>query len=395
MTNRSDAPTRPDVPQGYEAVFPKAEFDGRIAAARNIAAARGIDTLVLTGPENIFYLTGHQTPGYYTFQCLLLPVEGEPVFLIRQLESLNCRANSFVEQVETYQDDQQPAAALVAALRRHGRLDGRIAIEKRGWFLPIAFYDQLRDTVDDLDDASGIVEGLRMVKSAGEIEMLENAASCTDAGLAAGLAATREAASENDVVAAMMAASIAAGSEYMGMDPLVSSGPRGGVPHATWRRRTLEAGDGVFLEMAGCYNRYHAGLMRTAWIGTPPDEARRMMDACLEALDAALSALKPGVACADVHAACQAVIDRHGYTDNYRKRTGYSTGISFAPDWGEGNIVSLFTGVDTEVQAGMAFHIPPALRTYGRFTVGVSETAVVTDSGCRTLSRLPRELVAI
>ena len=103
-----------------------------------------------------------------------------------------------------------------------------------------------------------------------------------------------------------------------------------------------------------------------------------------------LSALEPGVTCEAVHAACQAVIDRHGYTDNYRKRTGYSTGISFAPDWGEGNIVSLFTGVGTEVKPGMAFHIPPALRVYGRFTVGVSETAVVTESGCRTLSRIGR-----
>ena len=383
------------VAQGVEAVFPKAEFEQRIAAARERAAAGGIDLLVLTGPENIFYLTGQQTPGYYTFQCFLLPVEGEPLFLIRQLESLNCRANSFVERIETYQDNQQPAEALIGALRRNGWLDRRVAIEKRGWFLPIAFYEQLCETLGKVEDAGGIVEALRMVKSPREIEMLERAAACTDAGLEAGLAATTAGASENDLVAAMMAASIGAGSEYMGMEPLVSSGPRGGIPHATWRRRQIEPGDGVFLEMAGCYNRYHAGLMRTAWIGKAPDEARRMMAACQEGLEAALAALKPGASCAAVHAACQAVIDRHGYTENYRKRTGYSTGISFAPDWGEGNIVSLFTGVETELQPGMAFHIPPALRIYGRFTVGVSETAVVTETGCRTLSRVSRDLVEV
>ena len=81
-------------------------------------------------------------------------------------------------------------------------------------------------------------------------------------------------ATENDLVAAMMGAAIAAGSEYMGMEPLVSSGPRSGVPHGTWkRRRKLAAGDPVLLEMAGCHDRYHAALMRTAWIGEPP--ARR------------------------------------------------------------------------------------------------------------------------
>jgi Xaa-Pro dipeptidase len=395
MTVRSPAADLSGVTQGAEAVFTEDEFDRRIAAARDVAAARGIDVLVLTGPENIFYLTGHQTPGYYTFQCLLLPVEGEPLFLIRQLEALNCRANSFIERIETYQDDQQPSEALVTMLRRLGWVEKGVAIEKKGWFLPIAFYEQLRAAMGEVGEASGVVEGLRMVKSGREIDMIEHAAACTDAGLEAGLAATAEGASENDLVAAMMAASIRAGSEYMGMDPLVSSGPRGGIPHATWRRRRIDGGDGVFLEMAGCYNRYHAGLMRTAWIGRTPDEARRMMDACLEGLEAALSALKPGATCEDVHGACQAVIDRYGYTDNYRKRTGYSTGISFAPDWGEGNIVSLFTGVDTEVKPGMAFHIPPALRIYGRFTVGVSETAVVTETGCRTLSRVARDLVEV
>ncbi len=116
------------------------------------------------------------------------------------------------------------------------------------------------------------------------------------------------------------------------------------------------------------------------------------MDCCLEALAAALETLKPGATCAEVHEACQAVVDRHGYGESFKKRTGYSVGISFAPDWGEGNVLSLFTGVETIVQPGMVFHLVPALRVYGEFTVGVSETAIVTDNGCRTLSTLARDL---
>ena len=54
--------------------------------------------------------------------------------------------------------------------------------------------------------------------------------------------------------------------------------------------------------------------------------------------------------------------------------------------------MSLFTGVTREIEPGMVFHLPPALRIYGRFSVGVSETAVVTEAGCRTLSKLPRAL---
>ena len=122
----------------------------------------------------------------------------------------------------------------------------------------------------------------------------------------------------------------------------MSSGPRSGVPHATWRRRRIESGDPVFYEMAACHDRYHAALMRSAWVGTPPDEARRMMDTCLEALEAALAKLKPGNSCEEVHRACQTIIDRDGYTEAFRKRTGYSIGISFAPDWVSGKF-SAFT----------------------------------------------------
>jgi Xaa-Pro dipeptidase len=135
--------------------------------------------------------------------------------------------------------------------------------------------------------------------------------------------------------------------------------------------------------------------MRTVWIGHSPEKAKDMMKTCEEALDAALSMVRPGNTCADVHNAAQAVIDRRGYTDNYRKRTGYGIGISFAPDWGEGNIVSLFHNVNRELQPGMCFHMPPALREYGLFTVGVSETVLVTETGCRTFSTIPRSMLEV
>ena len=146
----------------------------------------------------------------------------------------------------------------------------------------------------------------------------------------------------------------------------------------------------VFLEMAGCHDRYHAALMRCAWLGTMPQVAVDMEKTCQDGLQAALEAIRPGAACEAPHVACQQVIDRAGFTDNFRKRAGYSIGIAFAPDWGEGGILSLYTGVTTELRPGMTFHIPVALRVFGQFTVGVSETVVVTETGCRVLSAIDR-----
>jgi Xaa-Pro dipeptidase len=383
------------VVQGQESAFPKEEYEGRIARARDNLVEAGIDALVVTGPENIFYLTGQQTPGYYTFQALLLPAQGEPVFVIRQLEYFNFIANTFIADAEVYQDGDEPVSFLMALIDKRGLASKRVAIDKRGWFLPIFVYESLKERLGTVHDGAGVVEKLRAVKSPLEIVKLELAASYVDAGMNAGLAAVRVGASENDLVAAMMQAAIAAGSEYMGMEPLVSVGPRTGVPHGTWRRRKIEAGEPAFLEMAACHDRYHAALMRSAWIGEPPKEAVDMMKVCQEALQVSLDAVRPGEACEVPHIACQKVIDRAGYTDNFRKRLGYSVGISFAPDWGEGAIISLNAGVKTELQPGMTFHLPPALRIYGRFTVGVSETIVVTDTGYRALGTVKRDLLTI
>jgi len=383
------------VKSGSESAFSKSELAGRVKLARRELVDRNIDVLLVTGPENIFYLTGQQTPGYYTYQVLLLPVDAEPVFIIRQLEFNNLVANSFLEQIYPYSDDADPVNVTVDVISKLGWENKRLAIDERGWFLPIAVYNALRTRLQEITDGSRVIERLRAVKSSAELEKIERAAFYVEAGMQAGLTVIGEGASENDIVAAMMGEAIAAGSEYVGMEPLVSSGPRCGVPHSTWRRRRLTTGDPIFVEMAACHDRYHAAVMRSAWIGQVPDEARRMMDCCCRALQATLDFLKPGTTCAEVHNVCQGIIDKAGYTENFRKRTGYSIGISFAPDWGEGNVLSLFSGVDTVVQPGMVFHIPPALRVYGQFTVGVSETAIVTEAGNRTLSKIPQKLFEV
>jgi len=377
---------------GCEAAFPREEFAIRQAAARAAIAAAGHDALVVTGPETIYWLTGRQTAGYFAFQALILPVEGEPALLVRQLELPGAAANTWLDDIEAYPDGTDPADALAALVRQRGFTHP--AMERDGWFVSAALVARIGAAlgIDPLPDASGLIGPLRIVKSPAELEAVRAAARYAQAGLAAGLSACRAGTDENAVAAAMLAAATAAGSEAMAMEPLVSSGPRSGLPHMTWRRRRLEPGDAVFLELAGSHARYHAALMRSVWIGPPPAEAQRMMDCALRALDAALAAIRPGHPCSAQHEAAKAVIDAGGYGPAFRKRIGYSMGIAFAPDWGEGSLLSLFTGIDRPIEPGMVFHLPATLRRYGAWTVGASETVIVTAHGAEPLSDLPRAL---
>ena len=378
---------------GADAAFPKDEFDTRIVAFQTILRERDIALYLTSGAENIFYLSGQQTPGYYMFQCLCVPAEGAPFLVMRALEAFNARANCFVEDIHGYTDAEKPADALVAALEARGWVGRRIAIDRDAWFLTVNIYRRLAETFPEMDEGAGMVEPLRRVKSARELDAIARAAVANEAGMRAGLAAVRAGASENDVAAEILRASVTAGGEYVGMEPFVASGPRSGLPHATWRRRRIEPGDLVILETAGCYNRYHAALFRTVAVGAVPDETRVHYAVCCEALDAAIVAMRPGTTCAAVHNAAQAVIDSHGCTDMYRKKSGYSMGISFAPDWGEHGVLGLFHTIDVALASGMVFHIPITLRRFGRYTVAVSETVRVTESGAVPVHDLGRELV--
>jgi Xaa-Pro dipeptidase len=300
------------IPQGAESAFPRPEYDKRIRQLQDAIDQKGFDLLLLSGPENIFYLTGQQTPGYYTFQCLCVPASGQPFHVLRGLEAMNCRLNSYIVDVTGYADDENPAVALASQLKSRGWSGKKVAIDQSGWFLTINIYNKLLS----------------------EFEQVEKAGYANDAGMRAGLAATRAGMTENDIASAVMAASIKAGGEYVGMEPFVTSGPRCGIPHTTWRRRRIEMGDIAILETAACYNRYHAALFRSVAIGKAPQLAYDMYKVCLEGLETAIEKLKRGNTCAEVHNAVQSIIDRNGFTAGYRKRTGYSIGISFAAGLG-------------------------------------------------------------
>jgi Xaa-Pro dipeptidase len=120
-----------------------------------------------------------------------------------------------------------------------------------------------------------------------------------------------------------------------------------------------------------------------------------MYKTCDEGLAIAIENLRVGRTCADVHNSCQKIIDRAGFTGGYRKRTGYSIGIAFAPDWGEGNILSLNHDVAVPLQPGMVFHVPVTLRDWGKFTVAVSETVLVTEGAARPLGKVKREMLRV
>jgi Xaa-Pro dipeptidase len=378
-------------------VFPAAEFADRLTRVRSQLEQNGLDALLAFSLEGMFYLTGYQTLAARTYGALLVSRSGPPVLIVRYLESFLTNLYSEVAEVVTYDDHESPLEITAREVTRRGFARARVAFEDGAPRMSAAARRRLGTLLPHVDAADGtaIVERLRRVKSAREIDKMREAARITAIGMKAAIDACRPGATENDVAAAAMSALVRAGSEYFPADPIVTSGVRAGIPHTTFERRRLEPGDTVLLEMTGAFGRYVGPLMRAASLGEPTPKVRKMADLCIEGLNRAIAAIRPGVTAGQVDDACRRVMEEAGVYEMFRKRTGYSVGLAFPPNWNEGHIISLGRGDPTVLEPGMVFHMPPALRDYGVSCVGFSETVAVTAQGCEVLTVSPRELAVV
>jgi Xaa-Pro dipeptidase len=378
--------------RGSELPFPAAVLAARVRRVQARLRQDGLAGVLLFDPENIYYLTGFQSIGYFTYQGLLLPAAGRPTLISRRVNQYLARVTPSLGGFVPIEDTADPVAVTLAALER---TRGRLGLETTAWYLTAESYERLRaDGGREWVPWSGVVERARIVKTPAELTRIRDAARAAEAGLRAAVQALAAGRSENDVAAAMHHASIAAGSEYLGHPPLVAAGERSGLCFATWRRRRLRPGDVVFLEAAGCVDRYHAILARTAVLGRPSRAVRRIADALRRALDAAIATMRPGVAAGAVDRACRSVLDRAGLGRRFAHRTGYAVGIGFPPNWSEGRTLALRPGEPTRLRPGMTFHVVPTVFGDG-MGLCLSETVAVTARGVEVVTRFPRELITV
>lgn len=373
--------------------FSDAEYARRLAALRGEMAAAGLDAFVAFGPENINYLTGHDTPAYQYLQASIVTHEARPVNVVRSIDASNTLLRSWSRRAVAYADHDDPVRTLIAALRALVPPPARVGAEDRAFFVTPRRYRAL---------AAGLaragyrlvgarpVEGLRLVKSDEEIAVIRAAGRITERAMRAAIDCAAEGVSENQVAAAVWSALVSDGGEFPGLPPFIVSGPRTSLAHATWSGRRLAPGDAINLEIPGVVARYVAPLFRTGSVGAPAPEMRAIEAACLEALDRVIGAMRPGVRLDALHRLNVATFARAGFVLGHR--TGYSVGVNYAPDWGEGDLLSIQAREPRELRDGMVFHLVPGIYLPGRLAVVISETVLVTATGAEPVMRFPRGL---
>lgn len=371
------------------------EFGRRYRAVLDGMAERGLDVLLIRGPENLTWFCGYETPGYYKYHCIIVAPGQEPVFVLRRFEELNVPEYSWITRHVPVDDWEHPPSVTVRAMQQMGLSPKRVGCEKQGWFYTVDEHETLTKAFGSaaFEDATDLIEGIRLIKSGEEIAMMQRSAGILDKAIMAGMDVTAAGVNENHINAEINRVLFENGGEYMGLPPFILAGPRTCLPHQTARGETVRDRDVVYFEVSCSQYRYAVALMRTFFVGEPEDEWRRCGEAVLEALEAAIDIIKPGVTSEDADRAARSVIEKAGFGDYFRHRLGYSIGVNYPPDWGEGQIMSLRKGEPRELQPGMCFHMVPLCLKYREFGFGYSETIRVTETGCEPFSKLGRELL--
>lgn|SRR5487761_30939 len=379
-----------------ELAFDRSEYLQRLEGARNLMRSRGIDLFISWTPENILYVTGHDTPGYYYYQASIIGHSTEPINVVRQIEASNTWGRSAFRHAAPYQDYEDPISRTLEVIGELGLASSRIGVEKNAWFITPARFEQfeagIRASGGTVVDGSMLVESLRLTKSPSELKYIRLACNAADMAMAAAIDATREGVNENTVASAVWTSLLEQGSQAAGLPPFVVSGRRTSLCHATWAGHIMEPGDVLVYELPGVFERYVGPIVRTGVIGRPSTELEKQAAINIETTETVIAAMKPGAAGEDIQRLCNDCFIRAGYGALHAFRSAYSIGLNYAPDWGEGHIMSVVEGEQRTLQPNMTFHVIPGLRVAGRYMVMFSESIVITENGAERLTQAPQEL---
>ena len=378
-------------------VFPTEELNQRLSNVRSQMVKANVDGVVITIPENIYYLTELDHWGFFACHLLVVPREGAMILVCRAMERITIENQVKNARFFGHADHEDPADYIVSALSELNLLNSRIGMEKNSLFLTARLAESIQAKTPKVEwhDTSNLVSALRMVKSPLEMEYVRKAAKAADAGMLAAINATRDGASDYEVSAECSRAMILAGSEYPGFGPFVRPTSRLGEEHTTWRGEVFRNGEAVFLEIAAAYRKYQAPMGRLVYVGNAPDGAEKSAQLAIDGMKAINSAIKSGAKAGDAYAAWREVARKGGLEDYKRHHCGYLVSIGFPPSWTGGSMVTaLAPNSKLELKVGMTFHTHSWFTNTDCVDYFISNTSLLTEDGCEVLtSETPETLI--
>src|ERR1700674_1135162 len=274
-----------------------------LSQLRRWMSGRRIEAAYITRPVSIAYLTGGHAEPMERLMALAVRDTGATL-IVPGIEHQNASIHVRGAEVVGWRDGEDPYAQVAQALT--GCVE--VAVEKEHLSLHAAEVITSRTGVSELVDVGPEIRRLRTVKQPEEIDRLARAAAITDAATDEVLGRVRAGQTELEV-AVMLGSAIAEQGGMLAFGTLVQSGPNSALPHALPSGRRLGPGDFVLFDFGAAFEGYKADTTRMAVVGEPSSRHAEIHRVVLEAHDAAIAAVRPGVTTGEADAAARRILE--------------------------------------------------------------------------------------
>jgi Xaa-Pro dipeptidase len=367
---------------GIQPITPE-ERHARLEKARTLMRETKIDAVIMEGGSSMFYFTGTRGNAAGNMFGLVLPLKGEPAWIVPATEQARAREAIHIgADIRTWAESDGPYQGIAQILKDRGVSGGRIGMEERTRF---AVFDGLRKEAPSLEfvSADAVTAACRMIKSPAEIALMQRANDITIAAYRAAFATLREGMTQRDLSANIAAAYSALGVQG---EAMAVFGKYTAYPHGSIQPQKLREGDLVLVDDGCSVDGYQSDITRTTIFGKPTPRQREIWNLERKAQDAAFAAAKPGGTCESVDAAARKVITDFGFGPGYKvpglpHRTGHGIGLD-VHEW-----TYLVRGNKTRLQPGMCFSDEPMIAIYGEFGVRLEDCMYITEDGARMFSK--------
>jgi Xaa-Pro aminopeptidase len=337
-----------------------------------------IDALLIAAPPNVRYLSGFTGDN----GLLLITPDSQtlftdPRFTIQAAEECTC-------PVVTVTKTPLDQAALQTIRKRRWK---RIGFEaSRMLYEMHRRLDELLPKGVKLKPIGPVVEKLRLTKSAAEIARIRRSVLTNSEAFEKTTRSIRLGARENDIAAELEYHMRRLGAEKAAFETIVAMGSRSALPHAQPTARKLANDELLLIDMGACQDGYMSDMTRVLFLGRPSRRLRTMYNAVLKAQLAAIDAVRPGIAAAQVDRAARRVLEREGLGKQFVHSTGHGLGLEIheGPRLGRRD--------RTKLKPGMVITIEPGayIRDFGG--IRIEDTVLVTKNGYEVLTPTSKEL---
>ncbi|SDD94625.1 Xaa-Pro dipeptidase [Pricia antarctica] len=355
------------------------EIQSRIRKAQQLMQDQKIGALLLDAGTSLKYFTGLSWWPSERPMVTIIPANGEISYVCPAFEEPRVKEIMKVgSKIYSWEEDENPYAQVVLALKDAGVSAGKVGIEERTRFF---IFNGIEKAGPNLELVSGdsITIPCRIIKSASEIALMQKATEITIRAIQIGLSSL-EVGSNPSVFSNAVAKAHADMGAYHEF-ALANFAEASAFPHGSTQPQTLKEGDVVLVDCGCAVEGYQSDISRTIVFGAAPTKRQQeIWDLEKKAQAAGFAAAQLGKPLGNIDAAARKVLTDAGFGPGYKlpglpHRTGHGIGMD-GHEWG-----NALKGNERLLEPGMCFSIEPNISIVGEFGVRLEDCVHMTSEG--------------